>query len=165
MPDDVTPASQMPPPALQVVIDVTFWPEHLRQRLMSMIGELRGEAERPVPYEVESSGWTRDLLDQALDSLTSSGAPVQAKAVRRAATNGGTVTRAEVYELGRYSPKRKLRGFTRPTNRVTQSMRDRGELPEDADELLVTQYDPNAKGYQPTTGFSVPPEVVKLLRD
>ncbi|MGY1669427.1 hypothetical protein ACI79G_15430 [Geodermatophilus sp. SYSU D00779] len=44
-------------------------------------------------------------------------------------------------------------------------MRDCGDLPEDADELLVTQYDPDVKGYQPTTGFSVPPEVVKLLRD
>ncbi len=157
--------SSMPSPVLQVAVDVSSWPEHLRQRLMATIHELQEEASRPIPEDVEPSGWTRELVEHALDALGTGGAPVQAKAIRRAVVNGGTVTRAEVYQLGDYAPQRKLRGFTRPTNRITQGMRDNGLLPEDADELLATQYDPNVKGYQPTTGFSVPPEVVKLLQE
>ena len=156
-------AAVMPSPAVQITVNVTEWPEHFRQRLLTSIGSLQAEVDKPLPEDVESSGWAKQLLDEALAKLTASGADVQVKAIKRAAENGGFVSRAEVYELGNYSANRSLRGFSRPSNRVVQSMRDSGKLPEDAVELLETQYDPTGKGYRPTTGFSVPPEIVRLL--
>ncbi|WP_448642767.1 hypothetical protein [Geodermatophilus sp. URMC 63] len=160
---DTNVAAAMPSPAVQITVDVTEWPEHFRQRLLVMARELQAEVAQPLPAEVESTGWTKELVDEALTALSASGAGVQVRAIRRAAENGGFVSRSEVYELGSYPAGRSLRGFSRPSNRVVQSMRDSGKLPEDAAELLETQYDPNGKGYRPTTGFSVPPEIVKRL--
>lgn len=156
-------ASTMPSPAVQITVNVTDWPDHFRQRLLTAIGGLQAEVAQPLEEDIESTGWTKQLLDDALGKLAGSGAGVQVKAIKRAVENGGFVSRAEVYELGDYAPGRSLRGFSRPSNRVVQSMRDSGKLPEDAAELLETQYDPKGKGYRPTTGFSIPPEIVKLL--
>ncbi|MPQ99581.1 hypothetical protein GB931_16990 [Modestobacter sp. I12A-02628] len=153
----------MPSPAIQITVDVTQWPEHLRQRLLAVARDLQAEVALPLPEDLESTGWTKELVEEALTALTASGAGVQVKAIRRAAENGGFVSRSEVYELGDYPSGRSLRGFSRPSNRIVQTMRESGKLPEDAAELLETQYDPNGKGYRPTTGFSVPPEIVKHL--
>ena len=37
-----------------------------------------------------------------------------------------------------------------------------GLLPEDADDLLAPDYDPNVSGFQRAKGFVVPAEVVKM---
>ena len=41
-----------------------------------------------------------------------------------------------------YDSSRSLKGFTRPVNRVTLALRDSGDLPEEADELLEPLYVP-----------------------
>jgi hypothetical protein len=92
-------------------------------------------------------------------------AEVQMEAVRRAILNGGSIVRSEVYELGGYPEDRQLKGFTRPANRATQALRDSGDLPDEADELLEAIYDMNIKGYQPAKGFRVPQELVALGSD
>jgi hypothetical protein len=154
----------MPSPALQVSVDVTEWPEHLRQQLLRVAGELAAEASKPLPMEPESTGWTRELLDAALATLAASGAQAQVECIWRAVSNGGTIPRSEVYEVAGYPEGRSLRGFTRPTNRVVQSMRDKGLLPDEAEELLTPHYSPHRKGYRPAEAFTVPPEAVILLR-
>jgi len=67
-----------------------------------------------------------------------------------------------VYELGGYPEDRQLKGFTRPANRATQALRDSGDLPDEAEELLEAIYDLNIKGYQQAKGFRVPQELVAL---
>ena len=50
-------------------------------------------------------------------------------------------------------------------NRATLSLRDSGELPEDAEELLEPIYDTSVRGYQRARGFRVPLEIVKLFSE
>ena len=85
--------------------------------------------------------------------------------ITRAIENGGSVTREETYELGGYEPTRSLKGFTRPVNRATLALRDSGDLPEDAEELLGPIYDMSVKSYQRAKGFRIPLEIVKLYSE
>lgn len=95
-------------------------------------------------------GWTRTTLESALSRLERDGARAQAETIREALRNGGYVTRATVYKIGHYPKGRTLRGFTRPVNRTVLSMRDSGEVPADAVDLLTPSYQdgPVADGFQ-----------------
>jgi hypothetical protein len=69
----------------------------------------------------------------------------------------GSVSRDEVYEIGKYDESRMLRGFTRPANRIVNWMRARGVVPASAVDLLKPVYE----GVQ-AVGFSVPRELTSL---
>jgi hypothetical protein len=107
------------------------------------------------------SGWTSDTLSALLERLAEEGWSVQADVIRLAAGNDGFLDRRSVYERGGFAENRSLRGFTRPVNRITQGMRDSGEIPEDAVDVLSPVYEPD--GYGLASGFSVPQEICPLI--
>ncbi|OIJ88133.1 hypothetical protein BIV25_37115 [Streptomyces sp. MUSC 14] len=145
-----------------ITVDVTGYSPHQKQVILQAISEAQANLDAAIPEDVEASGWTKNAYDQAIVMMAGSRAEVQIKVVKRAIANGGSITRSEVYELGGYPADRQLKGFTRPANRATQTLRDRGELPDEADELLEPIYDMAIKGYQPAKGFRVPEELVTL---
>jgi hypothetical protein len=117
------------------------------------------DAERVASLlEQEHGAWTTEALILALEWLDVHG-PVQALAVRAALEQGGFVARDVVYQLGGYDEGRTLRGFTRPANRITQDLRDRGMLGDSAPDLLRAVYDPQIS-YVQASGFRVPAELV-----
>lgn len=145
--------------ALQTIsIDVTTWPEEARQKALRALDVIAMEV--AAPADERSAAWDEDVLMDALLRLTASNSTVQIKSIKRAMDNLGTVSRAEVYELGGYAPSRSLKGFTRPCNRVTKDLKKEGRLPDDATELLVPVYDPDVKGYQQAKAFRIPDELV-----
>lgn len=152
----------MPDPELQVVTTVTGWPPEKVERLMAAIRFIEADTVVESNDELEVSGWTKALVERALERLAGSRASVQIKAIKAAIENGGVVHREEVYQLGAYGQARSLKGFTRPINRATSFLRDSDDLPEDADELLEPIYDPAIRGYQRAKGFRVPADIVKL---
>jgi hypothetical protein len=145
-----------------ITIDVTGYSPHSRQVVLQAIAEAQARVHVTAPKDPGPVAWTKAAYDQAMIMLAGSNATVQIKAVKRAIANGGSIARSEVYELGDYPEDRQLKGFTRSANRVTQALRDSGDLPEDAEELLEPIYDMNIKGYQPAKGFRVPQELVAL---
>jgi hypothetical protein len=108
------------------------------------------------------TGWTKRLLNQLLETLSSVG-PVQEAAIRVAGRQGGYISRAELYALGEYEPERQLKGFTRPVNRLVQQLRDSAELSADATDVLLPVYDKMSYGSGWVDGFRVPAEIVELL--
>lgn len=146
-------------PRLTLNVDVTDLSDENRLRFTEEVTDLLSRYLDSDEQEVGSTvlGWTAATLDEALTELDRDGSWVQAGAIRRALQNGGTVTRDEVYEIGRYEQTRMLRGFTRPVVRIVNRMRARGVIPASAVDLLTTEYE----GVQ-AVGFSVPSELVKL---
>jgi predicted nucleic acid-binding protein len=117
-----------------------------------------------VPVDDASSGWTRDALETLLRGLASQ-APVQEATIRLACQQDGFVSRDDVYRIGEYDASRQLKGFTRPVNRLVQQLRDSGDIPEEAADVLVPVYDEMKHGFGWADGFRVPSELVALLRD
>ena len=147
---------------LHVVTNVTGWSHGRIDRLMDAIKSLEVDIDSASDEEIEITGWTKELVEKAFELLAGSRANVQIKVVKFAIEHGGAVSREHVYELGAYGESRSLKGFTRPTNRATQALRDSGELPEDAEELLEPIYDMSISSYQRAKGFRIPLEIVKL---
>lgn len=105
-------------------------------------------------------GWTRSTIELALKYLEEDGAWVQAATIREALQHDGYLTRDRVFKLGKYTKGRTLRGFSRPVNRIVEDMRENGEIPVDAVDLLGTSYQDG-----PTAdGFRVPSELAQLVR-
>ncbi len=113
--------------------------------------------------EAESTGWTREHVELLRDHLKQRGKTVQLDAFDAAVRNGGFVSRDEVYRLGGYQPSRKLNNWTAPINNFSETLVQTHGLPEDAAWPIVTEYG-EGSGYRPAIGFSVAPEIVKLLR-
>lgn len=108
-------------------------------------------------------GWTPHAVQQLMERLGRE-APVQADAIRRAATQGGFVSREEVYNLGGYEATRTLRGFTRPANRLAQEFRDRGVIPLTAVDILEAVYDPTFS-WVTARGFRIPQQLASMIGD
>lgn len=114
--------------------------------------------------EPRASGWTTEAVETLLRRLNYE-APVQEATIRFAAQNGGFVSREDVYRIAEYEPSRQLKGFTRPVNRIAQELRDSGDVPEEALDVLVPVYDEGKHGFGWVDGFRVPAEVISTLRD
>lgn len=147
----------------QFTIDVTELTEDDRAALARVVASFFTQLSAPADGP-EPSSWTLPLYENALHQLAAGRALVQIAAIKRAIANGGSISRAEVYELGHYEASRSLKGFTRPVNRIVNAMIEAGTLPEDAEELLTPDYDADVSGYQRARGFAVPPEIVRLAR-
>jgi hypothetical protein len=154
----------------QVTVDMSNWPTQARIELMEFIGRIEAQLQGhppvtdtpPVPEEIEPSGWNRDAYTDIIGKLLSRH-HVQLAVIFEAIKNGtGYVSRDKVYEIGNYPEHRSLKGFTRPVNRLTAEATEAGLLPEDADDLLTPDYDPNVRSFQRARGFIVPMEVVKM---
>jgi hypothetical protein len=152
-------------PQLLVTIDVTNWREGQRNQLMAAIDEVREQVASAPIVEETGHGWTKKALDTLLSRLAVGNGAVQAKAIAIAIANGGEVTREQIFELGEYSPGRKLKGFTRPVNRIARQMRNAGEVSAEAINPFLPVYDPTIKGYQQAKRFRVPHAIVKLWNE
>jgi predicted nucleic acid-binding protein len=119
--------------------------------------------EARVQETKDETGWTAQALASLLEKLSTVG-PVQEATIRLAAQQGGYISREEVYALGEYEPDRQLRGFTRPVNRLVQELRDSGELPADATDILLPVYDKMVHGLGWVDGFRVPAEIITFLQ-
>lgn len=105
-------------------------------------------------------GWTGTTIEMALRRLEDDGSRAQADVIREAFANGGYVTRDRVYKLAHYKKPRTVRGFTRPVSRIVAGMRDAGEVPGEAVDLLTSSYQDGPVA----DGFYVPAELVSLVR-
>lgn len=147
-------------PRLQVVIDVSEWPEADRRRLLTCVHSIEGAVAATGAATSSDGGWTLPLVVEALQ-LTGYRAADQLRCVLWAVEHGEEeLTREKVYELTGYNEKRTLRGFTRPFNRATQQLKDAGQLPPSAPDLLEPVYDPAVAGRQRVMAFRVPHELV-----
>jgi hypothetical protein len=104
--------------------------------------------------------WTIEGLTELLRRLQQE-RPLQADVIRTAAQKRGRITRRQVYRLGGYDSNRSLRGFTRPSNRITRQLQQEGIVARGVDFPLRAVF---GQGGQ-ATHFVVPPELVRLLED
>lgn len=110
--------------------------------------------------DLPTGGWSAKAMAELLDRLDVE-ARVQAMAIREAAKRGGYISRDIVYALGEYDPERQLKGFTKPIKRITQELRDRGVIPEEAVDVFGTEYDHASVGW--ASGFNLSKELIPLL--
>jgi hypothetical protein len=113
-----------------------------------------------VQDDLSTGGWSAEAMTELLQRLDQE-YPVQASAIRQAAKQGGRIDRDKVYELGGYEPERQLKGFTKPVKRIVQDLRDRGIVPEEAVDVLSTEYDHAKFGW--ASGFVLAEELLPLL--
>ena len=102
--------------------------------------------------------WTIEGLTELLHRLEPE-RPLQAEVIRAAARKRGRITRRQVYRLGGYDPSRSLRGFTRPSNRITLQLQREGIVGHGVDQPLRPVFGQGGLA----THFVVPPELVRLL--
>lgn len=107
-----------------------------------------------------SAEWSSRALLELLRRLDLEGRE-QADVIRAAADAGGVVSRKEIYSIANYAEDRMLRGFTRPTSRITRELQEQGLLGLGVRPALTTLYD----GGVMASRFAVPPEFVSLLRE
>lgn len=111
----------------------------------------------------ESTGWMLSHVRFLRDRLTARGNDVQLRAFDAAIDNGGRISRDEVFHLGGYEPSRQLKNWTKPYRTVYSELVNEHELPESAELPMEADYI-EGSGYRQAFGFSVAPEVVKLVR-
>ncbi|MET8520812.1 hypothetical protein [Nocardioides sp. NPDC004968] len=102
--------------------------------------------------------WTTQAVTELLRRLEGSH-PAQFDVLRTAAANGGAIDRAAVYRLADYPPSRSLRGFTRPTRRISADLVREGYLPSTAPDPLRAEYESGVRA----THFVVAPEILRIL--
>lgn len=103
--------------------------------------------------------WTLEGVTELLRRLDLE-RPLQAAVIRAAAAKrNGRITRKQVYQLGGFDPNRSLRGFTRPSNRITRQLQRGGVVSPRVDFPLRAVF---GRGGQ-ATHFVVPPELIRLL--
>lgn len=99
--------------------------------------------------------WQLSTYEELLSRLESGGHQVQADSIRRASASlDGSVSRADVYEIGGFDESRSLRRFSLPARRIMLTLIEDGLLIEDAQPPLSAEYD----GPGQATGFVVPKE-------
>jgi hypothetical protein len=102
--------------------------------------------------------WTRTGVLELLERLESEGWE-HGEVIVAAAKNGGTIDRSEVYEICGYSDDRMLRGFTRPSSRITSVLQGEGLVAEGVEPPLTPLYHGDVKA----GGFRIPAEMVAIL--
>jgi hypothetical protein len=104
--------------------------------------------------------WTTEAIHELLRRLDVEG-QVQAKEIRAAAGLVGTIDRQVVYEVCGYDDDRMLRGFTRPTARITADLQRAGIVADSVAPALLPLYTDDARA----SGFRIPAEMVQALYD
>jgi PIN like domain len=115
------------------------------------------DAERARPEYSSKPEWTAPAVHELLSRLDNEGR-VQGEVIRVAAQMGGEVDRDAVYAICEFDDDRMLRGFTRPTARITADLRASGLVEEGVTAMLIPRYD----GVK-AAAFRIPSEVVKIL--
>ncbi|MEV0610851.1 PIN-like domain-containing protein [Polymorphospora rubra] len=132
---------------LSEVLDVKVSPGSVEDAARS-----RGELDAP-------GAWTDGAVYELLRRLEAE-RQVQADVIRTAAELGGVVDRETVYAICGYDDSRMLKGFTRPTARITTDLQEEGLVAEHVTPMLVPLYPDDVRA----SGFRIPTEVVGILR-
>lgn len=106
----------------------------------------------------EAQDWTMSAVLELLRRLEGEGWP-HAQVIRVAAELGGVIDRDQVYAIAGYDEDRMLRGFTRPTARITRDLQEEGLLASGVEAALTADY----AGGVTAVGFEIPPVMVELL--
>jgi len=107
--------------------------------------------------DIVITGSTDDIGRRAVHQLHTENYVVTG--VTRSA-NGGSVDRDAVYAIGGYADDRMLRGFTRPTARITRDLQASGAVANGVESALIPIY----RGGVKALGFRIPLEMVRLLQ-
>ncbi|RSN07288.1 hypothetical protein DMC63_35315 [Streptomyces sp. WAC 05977] len=105
----------------------------------------------------EEPRWSAEAVHELLRRLDVEGV-VQAEVIRFAASQGGLIDREKVYEIGGYPEDRMLRGFTRPTARITRDLQSEGWVDEGVEPMLTPVYQDVS-----AIRFEIPLDVVEIL--
>jgi len=137
-------------------------PIDLLQRASALDVTVRSESVEDVARvsreSEEQPVWTEPGLAALLEALETEGRE-QADVIRAAAEAGGTIVRDVIYAIGEYDDDRMLRGFTRPTARITRDLQAAGLVANGVQAALTPIYEGGVKAL----AFRVPPEMVVLL--
>jgi hypothetical protein len=109
--------------------------------------------------EDEPAEWTSDGVHALLARLDADH-PEYGTIIRTAAKGGGKISREDIYRLAGYATGRMLRGFTRPTTRITQDLQAAGLVADGVEPPLTPIYD----GMK-ATAFMIPQEMVAILAE
>ncbi|MGL5811309.1 MAG: PIN-like domain-containing protein [Nocardioides sp.] len=116
------------------------------------------EIKTEVRRAADSEAWSQSAVVELLSRLDAEGA-IQAEVIRHAAANGGIIDRATVYSVGGFEPDRLLRGFTRPSARITRELQNEGLLSDSVEPMLTPVYNSGSTAEE----FEIPLEVVEIL--
>jgi hypothetical protein len=109
--------------------------------------------------DLEVGSWNSEAVDLLLQRLRSEGRNDLVEIITEAARQGGTISRDEIYAFGHYQGDRMLRGFTRPTARITADLQKAKVLPPYVTPMLTSLY----RDAGPLSGVRIPVEVVELI--
>jgi hypothetical protein len=112
------------------------------------------ERVRPTP----KPEWTAPAVSELLRRLDEEG-QAQSEVIRAAAQMGGEIDRDAVYAICEFDDDRMLRGFTRPTARITADLQSAGLVGDGVTAMLIPRYE----GVK-AAAFAIPDEVVTILR-
>lgn len=118
----------------------------------------RSDVERGTQVAEGSAEWSDYAVAELLLRLDEEGRE-QAAVIRFAARNGGCINRDDLYTLCKYPSDRMLRGFTRPTARLTRDLQREGLLDEGVAPMLTPIYETGVLALR----FELPPEVTACL--
>jgi hypothetical protein len=113
---------------------------------------------------VSSTGWKLDHVQILRDRLAARGNDVQLRAFNLAINNDGHVSRDEIFGIGGYEQTRQLKNWTKPLRTIFSELVDDHDLPESAELPMEADYT-EGSSFRQAYGFSVAPEIVKLVRD
>ena len=85
---------------------------------------------------------------------------MQARILRAAAQNGGSIDRQTVHLLAEYPPEQNLTGFTKPVGGLCGNSRRKGSRQGRRDAALLPDY----RGKTKVQAFSLPPDLTEHLR-
>ncbi len=129
--------------------------DHAGVLKVSVTEDARSEVERGTT----DAEWSEDAVAELLDRLELEGRE-QADVIRAAAHGGGSIERDALYAICDFAPDRMLRGFTRPTARITRDLVAEGILNESVTPMLTPIYESGVQAVR----FEIPDEVTSILR-
>jgi hypothetical protein len=101
--------------------------------------------------------WSASGVAAFLERLDTEGWE-HADVIRVAATRGGQISRDEIYQVCGYEDDRMLRGFTRPTARITADLQNVGIVADGVEPALTAIYIENK-----AAAFRIPTEMTAIL--
>lgn len=145
-------------------------PEHVAE----LLTHVRSMREEQVPstesfadtswVNAVSTGWTLNLVFLVRENLRRRGNDVQLEAFNQAISNGGLISRDEIFRIGGYEPDRQLKNWTKPLRTITADLIERDSLPKDAEFPMEAAYT-EGTGYRQAHAFRVAPEIVRLVKE
>jgi len=118
------------------------------------------DVERVSREALQHPTWSPSGVFALLEHLVDEGWD-HAEVIRTAARNAGVVDRQTVYEICGYDDDRMLRGFTRPSARITASLQRQGVVADGVEAALTPVYEGGVKA----VAFTIPKEMIAILAE